>query len=89
MHVRLQKHYKMRAAVCLNISVSAAFRAAQDIKNNIVQDSLGYSFIPEFRLVRSKRKNDLAVRLGFNQCFCDFGTFATLVDTSELLLGSY
>ena len=29
MHVRLQKHYKKQAFVCLDISVLAAFRVAQ------------------------------------------------------------
>ena len=66
MHVRLQKHDQMRAVVCLHISVSAAFRAAQEKKINIVQDPLGYGFIPVFRQARSiQPKRDRAVRRGF------------------------
>ena len=48
MHARLQKRYKTRAVVHLNISVSSAFCAAQENKINIVQDPLRYGWIPEF-----------------------------------------
>jgi len=56
----------MQAVVRLNISVSAAFCAADYYYYylfNIVQDSLGYGFIPAFKQARSKQKSYLAVRL--------------------------
>ena len=55
----------MQAVVRLNISVSAAFCAADYYYFclNIVQDFLGYGFIPAFRQARSKQKRYRAVRL--------------------------
>ena len=57
----------MQAVVRLNISVSAAFCAADYYYYyfclNIVQDFLGYGFIPAFRQARSKQKRYRAVRL--------------------------
>ena len=86
MLVCLQKHYKMQAVACLNISVSAAFCAANCFLINIVQDSLGYDFIPAWRQARSKQ----AARRGFHQCFatwhlCNTGPH-TRIATGLLLM---
>ena len=94
----LQTHYKMQSVVCLNISVSAAFCAALFLifylfLFSIVQDSLGYGFIPAFRQAGSKQKSDRAVlfhRLVFTSVlglrhFRNTGRYITIV-TGLLLM---
>jgi len=81
----------MQADVCLNISISVAFRVTQ--KNYLTLfESLGYGFMPAFTQARSKQKSDWVVQLHHLvftsvlrlQHFHNIGQ-----NTSELLLGSY
>ena len=83
MHIHLQKHDKMWV-VCLNISVSAAFRAAQENKINIVQESRFLMLLVLFqnlgRLDLNRKGSGGAAR--FLPMLCYFGTTAILVSIS-------
>ena len=81
MHIHLQKHDKMWV-VCLNISVSAAFRAAQENKINIVQESRFLRLLVLFQNLGRPDRKGSGGAAQFLPMLCYFGTTAILVSIS-------
>ena len=76
MHVRLQKHCKMRVVFVLFVWTSV-FRLRSVRLKKTKLTSFGYGFIPEFRQARAKQKRSRAMRLGFCQCFASLAPLNT------------